>query len=147
MTEMVLPSHTNPLNTVFGGVIMSWVDIASAISAQRHARSHVVTASIDAMHFLAPASLGDNVVLLAQVNNAWQTSMEIEVIVQAEEPVSGERREIGHAYVTAVAVDDYGKPVPVPPVLCETSEEKKRSEAANRRREARLELLKGKNSD
>ena len=85
MTEMVLPSHTNPLNTVFGGVIMSWVDIASAISAQRHARSHVVTASIDAMHFLAPASLGDNVVLLAQVNNAWQTSMEIEVIVQAEE--------------------------------------------------------------
>src|ERR1700733_8713039 len=86
MTELVLPSHTNALGTIFGGQIMCWIDIAAAIAAGRHARSAVVTASLDAMAFLAPVRLGDVVHIRAIVNYVSRTSMEIGVQVDAENP-------------------------------------------------------------
>src|SRR4051812_15000028 len=100
MTELVLPSHTNALNTIFGGVIVSWVDIAAAIVAQRHASQPVVTASIDALNFVAPVYVGWVVNLKASVNYAGKTSMEIGVRVDAENPITGEKFHTASAYLT-----------------------------------------------
>lgn len=142
MTEMVLPSHTNSLNSVFGGTIMSWIDIAAAISAQRHSRKPVVTASIDALNFIAPVYKGWVVNLKASVNFVSKTSMEVGVRVDAESPISGEHFHTASAYLTFVALGDEGMPVPVPPLILETDDEKRRFEAAKSRREARLQLRK-----
>src|SRR3954451_8818246 len=90
MTEIVLPSDTNALGTIFGGKIMSWIDIAGAIAAGRHSRRVVVTASIDALHFLAPVRLGHFVHIRAMVNYAARTSMEVGVRVDSENPLTGE---------------------------------------------------------
>lgn len=138
MTELVLPSHANPLGTVFGGVIMSWIDICAAIAAQRHARRVVVTASIDMLHFRAPITVGCVVHLKAQVNHAWHSSMEVGVRVDGENPLTGETRHAATAYLTYVALDENRRPVEVPGVLCETPEQKRRSRDAQARREKRL---------
>src|SRR5580698_4097939 len=98
MTEQVLPVHTNALGTIFGGQIMSWVDIAAAISAQKHSRKNVVTASFDAMHFLAPVKLGHFVHIKAQVNASGKSSMEVGVRVDSENPITGEITHCGTAY-------------------------------------------------
>ena len=140
MTEIVLPSDTNALGSIFGGKIMSWIDIAGAIAAARHARRVVVTASIDALHFLAPVKLGHVVHLRAMVNFSSRTSMEIGVRVDSENPLTGEWTHTATAYTTFVALDDHGRPTPVPPVLPETSDEKRRFEAAKKRRESRVRL-------
>jgi acyl-CoA hydrolase len=140
MTEMVLPSQTNSLNTVFGGVIMSWIDIAAAISAQRHSQRPVVTASIDALNFVAPAYVGWVINLKASVNYVSKTSMEVGVRADAENPIKGIHHHIASAYLTFVALDDNGKPTLVAPVLPETVEQKRRYEAAKRRRENRLKF-------
>ena len=139
MTELVLPSHANPLGTVFGGVIMSWIDICAAIAAQRHARRVVVTASIDMLHFRAPITVGCVVHLKAQVNHAWHSSMEVGVRVDGENPLTGETRHAATAYLTYVALDEKRRPVEVPAVLCETPEQERRSRDAQARREKRLE--------
>src|ERR1700757_2580312 len=115
MTELVLPTHTNALGTIFGGQIMSWVDIAAAISAQKHSRRQVVTASIDALNFLAPVKIGHIVHIRAQVNYTGRTSMEVGVRVDAENPISGELTHCVSAYTTFVALNEYGKPVSIPP--------------------------------
>ncbi|HOT37278.1 MAG TPA: acyl-CoA thioesterase [Candidatus Latescibacteria bacterium] len=138
MTELVLPSHANPLGTVFGGVIMSWIDICAAIAAQRHARRVVVTASIDMLHFRAPITVGCVVHLKAQVNHAWHSSMEVGVRVDGENPLTGETRHAATAYLTYVALDEKRRPVEVPAVLCETPEQERRSRDAQARREKRL---------
>lgn len=143
MTEMVLPSHTNSLKSVFGGVIMSWIDIAAAISAQRHARRPVVTASIDALNFVAPVYVGWIVNLKASVNYVSRTSMEVGVRLDAENPIEGKRFHVASAYLTFVALDDQGKPCAVPPLLLETEEQKRRHAAAARRRELRLKHRNG----
>jgi acyl-CoA hydrolase len=140
MTEIVLPSHANALGTIFGGQIMSWIDIAGAIAAGRHARRVVVTASIDALHFVAPVKVGHVVHLKAAVNFAGRTSLEVGVRVDSENPVTGETHHTATAYATFVALDDHGKPCAVPPVAPETPEEKRRFEQAQRRREARIAL-------
>lgn len=140
MTEVVLPSHTNQLGGIFGGQIMSWIDIAAAIASARHARSVCVTASIDALHFLTPARVGDFVGIFACVNATGKTSMEVGVRVESENPRTGERKKIAKAYLTFVAVDENGNPKPVPPVLAETADEKRRLKEALIRREARLKL-------
>jgi acyl-CoA hydrolase len=140
MTELVLPQHTNALGTVFGGVVMSWVDIAAAISAQRHCRKTVVTASIDALHFLAPIKLGWVVNIKAQVNHVWHTSCEVGVTVSSENPTTGEAYHTASAYVTMVAIDDDAKAQGIPPLILTNEEEKKRSLAALERRQSRLEL-------
>jgi acyl-CoA hydrolase len=140
MTEIVLPSDTNALGTIFGGKIMSWIDIAGAIAAGRHARRIVVTASIDALHFVAPVKLGHYVHIRALVNYAGRTSMEVGVRVDSENPLTGERVHTSTAYTTFVALDDHGRPAEVPPILAETPDEKRRFEAAKLRREARMRL-------
>jgi acyl-CoA hydrolase len=140
MTELVLPSHTNALGTIFGGQIMSWVDIAAAISAGRHSRRSVVTASIDALHFLAPVRLGHYVHIRASVNFASRTSMEVGVRVDSENPITGEITHCSTAYTTFVALDDHGRPTPIPPIIPSTADEKRRFEAAKKRREARVTL-------
>lgn len=140
MTELVLPSHTNALGTIFGGQIMSWVDIAAAIAAQKHSKRTVVTASIDALAFLAPVKVGNVVHIRAQVNFASRTSMEVGIRVDAENPLTGEITHCSTAYTTFVAVNDSGRPIPVPAVVPGTPDEKRRYEAAKKRREARIRL-------
>lgn len=139
MSEIVLPSHTNALDSVFGGVIMSWIDIAAAISAQRHARMPVVTASIDALNFVAPVYKGWIVNLRASVNFVSRTSMEVGVRVDAENPIMGRTFHTASAYLTFVALGSDGKPTLVPPVVSETDEQKRRYRAAEKRRELRLQ--------
>ena len=142
MTEMVLPTHINSLNSIFGGTIMSWIDIAAAISAQRHSSRPVVTASIDALNFIAPVYKGWIVNLLASVNYVSRTSMEVGVQVEAENPIKNKRFLTASAYLTFVALGEDGKPTEVPKVLPVTVAEKRRYEAAQLRRKSRLELRK-----
>lgn len=148
MTELVLPSDANALGTIFGGKIMAWIDIAGAIAAGRHARHIVVTASIDALHFIAPVKVGHIVQIKASVNRAHKTSMEVGVRVESENPLTGESHHTASAYLTFVALDDEGKPCTVPPLHAETPDEKRRYDAALKRRESRINLaqvLKKKN--
>lgn len=140
MTEIVLPSDTNALGTIFGGKIVSWIDIGAAIAAGRHARRVVVTASIDALHFLAPVRLGHVVHLRAMVNFASRTSMEVGVRVDSENPLTGEWTHTATAYTTFVALDDQMHPTPIPEILPETPDEIRRFEEAKKRRESRIRL-------
>lgn len=142
MTQLVLPSHTNALDTVFGGTVMSWIDISAAIAAQRHANKSVVTASIDRLSFIAPIRKGWVVNLRASVNYASRTSMEIGVRVEAENPNTSEMFHTASAYLTFVAIGSDGKPAAVPELVPETDTEKRRYAAAQRRREQRLRNLK-----
>ncbi len=139
MTELVLPQHTNALGSIFGGVVVSWIDIAAAIAAQRHSRKPVVTASIDAMSFVAPVMKGWVVNLKASVNYAGTTSMEIGVRVDAENPQTGETFHTASAYLTFVALDSRGKPTKIPQISAVTADEKRRYEAAKVRKEFRLQ--------
>ncbi len=141
MTELVLPQHTNALGSAFGGVIMSWIDICAAIAAGRHAGRQVVTASIDALNFVAPVHKGWIVNLKASVNFVSRTSMEVGVRVDAENLISGECFHTASAYLTFVALDDAGRPSAIPPILPESAEEKRRFEAAKARRALRLQGL------
>jgi acyl-CoA hydrolase len=137
-THLVLPPDTNALGTIFGGRIMEWVDIAASIVASRHCRQVVVTASMDALHFLAPVKVGDIVILKASVNYTHRTSMEIGVRVESENPLTGERRHTSSAYLTFVALDANGRPTAAPEVLPRTEDEKRRFEAAKKRYEYRV---------
>ncbi len=138
MTELVLPSHTNSLKSIFGGVIMSWIDIAGAISAQRHSKSSVVTASIDALNFEAPVYEGWVVNLKAKVNFVGKTSMEVGVRVDAENPRTGQIFKTAKAYLTFVAIDEKGKPRQVPELDLETKEDQRRFSEGKIRKERRL---------
>ncbi len=140
MTEIVLPQHTNAIGSVFGGTVMSWVDIAAATCALRHCRCQVVTASIDAMHFLAPIHLGWIVSIKAAINYTARTSCEVGVKVVAENPLTGERFHTASAYLTMVGVDKSGRPIPIPQIELTTDEEKQRHVDATERRKARLAL-------
>jgi acyl-CoA hydrolase len=140
MTELVLPQHTNAFGSIFGGTVMSWIDICAAIAAQRHSRLPVVTASVDALQFIAPVFKGWTVNLKASVNYAGRTSMEVGVRVDAENPRTGETFHTASAYLTFVALGDDLKPIEVPPVIAQTPEEKRRYKAAQIRRQHRLDL-------
>ena len=139
MTELVHPTHTNSLGTIFGGTIMSWVDICAAIAAQRHSGRQVVTASIDALNFVAPVYQGWVVNLRASVNFAGRTSMEVGVRVDAESPQEKKILHTASAYLTFVALGSDGKPVEIPPVKAETPDQVRRFQAAEKRRRLRLE--------
>jgi acyl-CoA hydrolase len=138
MTELVLPQHTNALGSIFGGVIMSWIDICAAIAGSRHAQSQVVTASIDALNFVAPVYKGWIVNLKASVNFVSKTSMEIGVRVDAENPVERKTYHTASAYLTFVALGPDGKPMQIAPVLAVSEDEKRRQIAAETRRALRL---------
>jgi acyl-CoA hydrolase len=137
MTEIVLPNDANPLNALLGGRLMHWIDLAGAMAAHRHSRAYVVTASIDHMDFLVPVRVGDFVILRSSVNRVFHTSMEVGVKVWVENYRAEESRHVSSAYLTFVAVDVAGNRLPVPPVIPETEDEKRRYEGAVRRREIR----------
>jgi acyl-CoA hydrolase len=136
--QLVLPGLTNTHGTIFGGILMQWIDIAGGIASARHSGGPVVTASMDRLHFLSPVELGEVVILQAQVNFAGKTSMEVGVRVLAENQATFERRQTTRAYLTFVAVDDAGRPRAVPPLICETPQDKRRFGDAQRRRAVRL---------
>ena len=137
MVEVVLPNDANPLGYLLGGRLMHLIDVAGALACHRHARSYVVTASMDHLDFLAPVHIGDLLVLRSSVNRAFNTSMEVGVKVWVENYITSTRRHVSSAYLTFVAVDRNGRKIPVPAVLPETTEEKRRYEDAGRRRTAR----------
>ena len=137
MTEIVLPNDANPLGALLGGRLMHWIDLAGALAAHRHSRSYVVTASIDHMDFLVPVRVGDLVILRSSVNRVFHTSMEIGVKVWVENYLHDECRHVSSAYLTFVAVDGSGKHLPVPVVVPETDEQKRRYKDAGARRELR----------
>lgn len=139
-SEIALPTDANPLGYLLGGRIMHLVDLAAATAAMRHARMPAVTASIDHMSFLYPVHIGQLVMLKASVNRVFHTSMEVGVKVWVEDLTTGEIRHTSSAYLTFVAQDKSGRCVPVPPVIPESAEEKRRYEAAGQRREYRLAL-------
>jgi len=140
MTEMVLPSDTNALGTVFGGRVVSLIDIAAAMAAGKHARAAVVTASIDALNFVAPVKLGEYIHIKASVNYTGRTSMEVGVRVDKENPLTGEMKHTATAYLTFVALDSDGKPQVVPGITAQSDDERRRFEAAKIRRQARIRL-------
>jgi len=142
MTEIVMPQHTNPIGVIFGGVIMSWIDIASAIAAGRHCKTHVATASIDAIQFIKPIHLGWIVTIKASINRVWNSSMEIGLHMTAENPLADEEHHSASAYVTMVALDEKGSAVKVPDILVESEEEQRRYRQAGERRAARLKAKK-----
>lgn len=135
---MALPNDTNAIGTLLGGKVMHLVDLAGAMAAMRHARCTVVTASVDNMTFLHPIRVGQMVLLRSSVNRVFHTSMEVGVKVYVEDLITGEVRHTSSAYLTFVAIDADGKRKPIPPVIPETEEEKRRYEEAGRRREQRL---------
>ena len=142
MTELVLPNDTNTLNNLMGGRLMHWMDIVSAISAQKHSNRIVVTASVDNVSFAKPIRLGNVVTLKAQVTRAFNSSMEVAIEVWAEDIPSGERIESNRAFFTFVAVDQLGKPIDVPELVPETADDEELYEGALRRRQLRLVLAK-----
>jgi acyl-CoA hydrolase len=137
MIEVVLPNDANPLGNLLGGRLMHFIDVAGALACHRHSRSYVVTASIEHLDFLAPVHVGDLLILRSSVNRAFHTSMEAGVKVWVENYIAGTKRHVGSAHVTYVAVDRHGNHIPVPPVVPETEEEKRRYEDAGRRRQLR----------
>ena len=140
MTEMCLPGDTNALGTIFGGKVMALIDIGAAMAAGKHARSIVVTASIDALHFIAPVKLGEYIHIKASVNFVGKTSMEVGVRVDKENPITGEMKHTATAYLTFVALDTDGKARQVPGLILETDAEKRRHASAIKRRASRVKL-------
>jgi acyl-CoA hydrolase len=128
----------NHVGFVHGGIVMKMCDEVAAIAAMRHCGGRVVTAGMDRMAFVEPVKLGDLVTCYATVNAAWRTSMEVGVRVEAENPQSGEKRHTSTSYLTMVAIDEHGKPAPVPAVIAESEVEKRRLREAELRRENRL---------
>ena len=139
MSEIMMPQHANNLGHVFGGVILSMMDRCAAVAALRHARNDCVTVSVDRVDFREPIYLGDLVIMKASVNYTGRTSMEIGVRVECENLRSGVRRHTNSCYLTFVAVDADGRPVPVPAVIPKSAAEKRRYAAAEQRRRRRLE--------
>ncbi|MGB9234409.1 MAG: acyl-CoA thioesterase [Terriglobales bacterium] len=137
MAEIILPNDANPLNALLGGRLMHWIDLAGAMAAHRHSRQWVVTASIDHLDFLVPVRVGDLIILRSSVNRAFRTSMEVGVKVWVENYRAEEKQHVSSAYLTFVAIDAAGNRLPVPPVIAETADEKRRYEDAARRREIR----------
>ncbi len=140
MTELVLPNDTNTLSNLMGGRLMQWMDIVSAIAAQRHSNRIVVTASVDNISFRQPILLGNVVTLKAKVTRSFNSSMEIRIDVEAEDIPSGKKSQSNSAYFTFVAVDQTGRPIDVPEVEPETEDEKALFAGALRRRQLRLIL-------
>lgn len=140
MTEMVFPNDTNGLNGLMGGRLLYWMDIVAAVTAQKHANSFVVTASVDNVSFSHPIKIGNVVTLKAKVTRAFNSSMEVHIEVTAEDVPNREIVESHRAFFTMVAVDLNGNKIKVPDLIPETGEEKVLYESALRRRQLRLVL-------
>jgi acyl-CoA hydrolase len=139
MVQVVLPNDANPLGFILGGTVMHLLDIAGAIACHRHTRSLLVTAAVDGLQFLHPIKVGDLIILESRVTAAWTTSLEVEVEVFSEETLTGVRRMTSRAYLTFVAIDRDGHRQPIPGLILETEEEKRKAAEAEGRRAQRLE--------
>jgi acyl-CoA hydrolase len=137
----MLPSDVNPMGNVHGGTILKLVDVSAAVAAMRHARTNVVSASIDRMDFFHPVYVGNLLILKASVNFAGHTSMEVGVRIEAEDLKTGKVTHTGSSYITYVALNEEGRPTEVPQVIPQTAEEKRRYRDAKQRRAQRIAIL------
>lgn len=137
MTEIVLPNDTNTLGNLLGGRLMHFIDLTGAMAAYRHARTHIVTASMDHIDFIQPVHIGDLLILKSSVNRAFKSSLEVGVKVWVEHPQTGEMLHVASAYLVFVAINAEGIPQRVPPLAPETPDEIRRYNDALRRREHR----------
>lgn len=135
MVQLVLPNDTNPIGNVLGGTVMHWIDVVAAITAHRHARTLCVTASIDDLSFEAPIRMGQLACLRAHVTHTSKSSIEIQVDVESEDLNTSVRRHTSTAFVTFVAIDEKGQPVPVTPLLVRPEEEAEYARAVLRRQD------------
>jgi uncharacterized protein (TIGR00369 family) len=147
MAQAMFPVDANPSGNVHGGTIMKLIDTAAGIAAHRHCRTNVVTASMDRLDFHKPIFVGELVVVRASINYVGQTSMEVGVRVEAENLMTGEVRHTNSAYLTLVSLDENRKPKPVPGVVAETEDEKRRFEEGRIRAQQRKELRQKKNRE
>jgi acyl-CoA hydrolase len=138
MVQVVLPNDANPLGYLLGGTAMHLIDIAGAIAGHRHTRSLLVTAAVDGLQFLNPIKIGDLIILKARVTAVWKTSLEVEVEVFSEETLTGRRRMTSLAYLTFVAVDGDSRHRPIPGLILETDDDRRRAAEAEVRRAERL---------
>ena len=138
MVQVVLPNDANPMGFMLGGAVMHLIDIAGAITAFRHARTLMVTAAVDSLEFLNPIKVGDFIVLKGRVTAAFRTSLEVEVLVYAEQALTGRRQMTSRAYLTFVTLERDGKRDEVPPLAVSTDEEKAEQAAAETRRAEHL---------
>ena len=137
ITELMMPGDVNNVGNVFGGVVLSMIDRAAAVAAMRHSGSHCVTVSIDQVDFMEPIFAGEFVTCRATVNFVGRSSMEVGVRVETENPMTGECRVTNDCFLTFVAIDENGRPVPVRPLELTTDEERQRFEAGRQRRTLR----------
>jgi acyl-CoA hydrolase len=140
LIEAVFPNDANVLGNMLGGRVMHLIDISGALAAARHSNSHVVTASVDYLDFRFPIQIGEFIVLRASVNRVFRTSMEVGVKVFAENVLTGELKHTSSAYLTFVALGPSRQPHPVPPLILENDEDRRRYREAGERRDSRLAL-------
>jgi len=138
MTEVVLPNDANAYGFILGGKVMHLMDMAAAVAAWRHCRKPVVTVSVDSVRFLSPVKVGQLILLDAFLTRSFRTSMEVEVHVFSEDPLTGQRMKTSDAFLKFVALGEDDRPTEVPPVKPETPEELRRYEVAMERRRRRL---------
>ncbi len=137
MSQLMLPSDANPNGHVHGGTVLKLIDSAAGVAAKRHCRKKVVTARLDEMSFLHPVLIGNVLTVKASVNATWRTSLEVGVRVEAEDLETGATWHVASAYLVFVALGDDDRPTAVPPVTAVSTEEQRRSDDAQRRRNAR----------
>lgn len=147
LAQVMQPEHANMLGNVHGGWIMKLVDEAGALACMRHAQNRVVTVAVDQMSFHLPIRIGDLVTLTAEVSYVGRTSLEAEVHVVAENPITGDSTHTNTAYLVYVALDETGKPTEVPPLIPETDPQRMRMEAGKKRQAYRLEARKQQEKD
>jgi uncharacterized protein (TIGR00369 family) len=138
LAQLMQPEHANNLGNVHGGWIMKLVDEAGALACMRHAQKRVVTVAVDQLVFRQPIRTTDLVILTAEVSYVGRTSMEAEVHVVAENPITGEKTHTNTAYIVYVALDEQGNPSPVPPLIAENEAQRQRMEAGRSRQHYRL---------
>ena len=142
MHELVLPNETNVHGNIFGGKVMYYMDMCAAMSAYKHARKPVVTASVDRLNFLAPAKMGDIVIFKSSVNYTSNSSMEVGVRIESENPLTGEIKHTASAYLTFVALNQNNKPTSIEPIITESEDDVRRYNSGKKRYEIRKERLK-----
>ena len=143
MHELVLPNETNVHGNIFGGKVMYYMDMCAAMSAYKHARKPVVTASVDRLNFLAPAKMGDIIILKSSVNYTSKSSMEVGIRIESENPLTGKVKHTASAYLTFVALDADNKPTSIGPIVPESNDDKRRYNDGEKRYQIRKQRLKG----
>lgn len=147
LTQFMQPEHANNLGNVHGGWVMKSIDEAGGLCAMRHARRPAVTVAVDSLRFLSPVHVGDLVTFTARLTYVGRTSMEIEVHVEAEDILTGNKTHTNDAFMVFVALDDIGRPAEVPGLLIETDDEQRRWTQGQQRQADRLARARQRASD